>query len=115
MVENEAAHEKHFVPDYTVLKDMILSGPNHFVVIMTLGYRSDDVALKALLGKEFKYIGLLGSKFKVGKMFDDYRKDGVNEDWLQRIHTPVGLAIKRNRKSAVSIAAEIIRVKNEHL
>jgi len=50
---------------------MIPSGPSHYVVIMTFGYRTDDVALKALLGKEFKYLGLLGSKYKVGKMFDD--------------------------------------------
>ena len=84
---------------------------------MTFGYRTDDVALKALLGKEFKYIGLLGSKYKVEKMFDDYRKEGVKEEWLQRIHTPVGLAIKSQtpEEIAVSIAAEIIRVKNEHL
>jgi xanthine dehydrogenase accessory factor len=117
MVENDSAHEKYFVDDYTALKEMIAEGKDHYVVIMTFGYRTDDVAVRALLGKEFKYIGLLGSKSKVEKMFDDYKKEGIQEDWLQRIHTPVGLAIKSQtpEEIAVSIAAEIIKVKNQDL
>lgn len=115
MMENDSAHEKHFVDDYTALKEMIPAGSDHYVVIMTFGYRTDDIALRALLGKEFKYIGLLGSKNKIEKMFDDYKKEGVNEAWLQRIHTPIGLSIKSQtpEEIAVSIAAEIIKVKNE--
>ena len=115
MVENKAAHEQYFISDYTVLKEMVSPGNNHYVVIMTFGYRTDDVAVRALLEKEFKYIGLLGSKKKIEKMFDDYRKEGVQENWLQRIHTPVGLAIKSQtpEEIAVSIAAEIIKVKNQ--
>ena len=117
MIENEAAHEKHFINDYKELRSTISSGRNFYVVIMTFGYRTDDVALRALLGKDFKYIGLLGSKSKVEKMFDDYRKDGIQEHWLQRIHTPIGLAIRSQtpEEIAISIAAEIIKVKNENL
>jgi xanthine dehydrogenase accessory factor len=114
MTENDAAHEKYFVNDYTALKEMIPSGNNHYVVIMTFGYRSDDIALKALLEKKFKYFGLLGSKKKIEKLFDDYRKEGISEERLQRIHTPVGLAINSQtpEEIAVSIAAEIIKIKN---
>ncbi|HLG39183.1 MAG TPA: XdhC family protein [Chitinophagaceae bacterium] len=117
MVENDAAHEMHFISDYRELDSLIASGDNHYIVIMTFSYRTDDIALRALLGKNFKYIGLLGSKYKIGKMFDDYRKEGINETWLQPIHTPVGLAIKSQtpEEIAVSIAAEIIKVKNQHL
>jgi xanthine dehydrogenase accessory factor len=117
MLENDSAHEKYFVSDYTSLEEMIPSGNDHYVVIMTFGYRSDDIALRALLGKEFKYLGLLGSKKKIEKMFDDYVKEGIRAEKLQRIHTPVGLAIKSQtpEEIAISIAAEIIKVKNEHL
>jgi xanthine dehydrogenase accessory factor len=117
MIENKAAHEKHFVNDYAALKEIIPSGHDHYVVIMTFGYRSDDAALRALLGKEFKYVGLLGSKNKVEKMFDDYRKEGIKESWLQPIHTPIGLPVKSQtpEEIAVSIAAEIIKVKNRDL
>jgi len=115
MIKNDAAHEKHIIDNYTELSKLISSGINHYVVIMTFGYRTDDTALKALLGKEFKYLGLLGSKTKVEKMFDDYREEGVKENWLKRIHTPVGLAIKSQtpEEIAISIAAEIIKVKNQ--
>ena len=117
MVENDAAHERHFVEDYTELENLVTAGNSHHVVIMTFGYRTDDTAVRALLGKEFRYIGLLGSKRKVEKMFDDYRREGIKAEWLQPIHTPVGLPIHSQtpEEIAVSIAAEIISVKNQHL
>ncbi len=114
MIKNDAAHEEHIVNNYTELSKLISPGINHYVVIMTFGYRTDDTALKALLGKEFKYLGLLGSKTKVEKMFDDYRKEGIDEKFLQQVHTPIGIPIKSQtpEEIAISIAAEIIREKN---
>lgn len=115
MVENNTAHEKHFITSYTELDSMIPPGQNHYVVIMTFGYRTDDIAMKALLGKNFGFMGLLGSKTKVKKLFDEYRRQGIKEEWLQQIHTPVGLEINSHtpEEIAVSIAAEIIKVKNQ--
>ena len=115
MAENQEAHEKHFVHDYSELSELIVSGPDHYVVIMTVGYRTDDTALTALFGKEFRYLGLLGSKFKTNKMMNEYRNSGIKEEWLQRIHAPAGLDIKSEtpEEIAVSIAAEIIRFKNK--
>ena len=117
IIKNDAVHEKHVINNYSELSRLISSGSNYYTVIMTFGYRTDDIALKALLDKEFKYLGLLGSKTKIEKMFDDYRKEGIKEEWLQRIHTPIGLAIKSQtpEEIAISIAAEIIKEKNEHL
>jgi len=114
LVQNEFAHEIIFVEDYTALGYHIASGRNQYVVIMTFGYRTDDVALRSLLDKSFTYIGVLGSKKKMEKLFADYRADGISEEVLQRIHTPIGIAIKSQtpEEIAVSIAAEIINVKN---
>ena len=54
-----------------------------YVVIMTFGYRSDDMALRALLGKQFKYIGMLGSKKKIEKViFSSVTKEG------KQVHLP---------------------------
>lgn len=114
MLENEGAHSKCFVNSYSDLKDLIPSGENHYVVIMTFGYRSDDMVVRTLLNKKFKFIGLLGSRSKIEKMFEDYRKEGLNDDWLSQIHTPIGVPIKSQtpEEIAVSIAAEIIHEKN---
>ncbi|HEY6062425.1 MAG TPA: XdhC family protein [Chitinophagaceae bacterium] len=114
MLENDAAHEKYFISNYTELSKLVPSGPGNYVVIMTFGYRTDDIALRALLDKKFKYTGMLGSKNKMEKLFAEYRKDQIAEPVLQRIQTPIGLAINSQtpEEIAVSIAAEIIRVKN---
>jgi len=117
MLENESAHEKHFVNDYSELTSIIPPGNSHYVVIMTFGYRTDDMALRALIDKEFKYLGLLGSKSKIAKMFEDYRQEGFEEKLLQRIHAPIGIPVKSQtpEEIAVSIAAEIIKIKNQAL
>ena len=115
MQENKDAHEKHLVENYTELGKLVESGNHHYVVIMTFGYRTDDIALRALLDKKFNYLGLLGSRNKIDKMFEEYREEGITEQQLQGIHAPVGISIysQSPEEIAVSIAAEIIRVKNE--
>ena len=115
MMENQFAHEKHFVTDFSELSGLIPSGNNRYVVIMTVGYRTDDTALKALLGKNFGYLGLLGSRFKTKKMMDEYRSSGTSEALLRGVHAPAGLDIKSETPAeiAVSIAAEIIGIKNK--
>jgi xanthine dehydrogenase accessory factor len=116
MRQNEFAHEKKQLEDYRQLSELIPGDDrNHYVVVMSFGYRTDEIALRALIDKDFKYLGLLGSKNKIVKMFEDLRKEGISETVLQRIHAPIGLAIKSQtpEEIAVSIAAEIIKVKNE--
>jgi xanthine dehydrogenase accessory factor len=118
LANNDYVHEKTLVNDYSELKDLICSGTNHYVIIMTFGYRTDDAALKALIDKNFKYLGLLGSKKKIAEMFNSYISSGIaTPERLKKIHSPVGIQIKSQtpEEIAVSIAAEIIKVKNAHL
>ena len=117
MLQNECAHEKKVLQDYNELTGIIPPGNNNYVVIMTFGYRTDDITFRSLLKKEFKYIGLLGSKMKIEKMFNEYRDEGIDQKWLQRVCAPIGIGIKSQtpEEIAVSIAAEIIRVKNQNL
>lgn len=114
LLQNEAANEKHFVNDYSELASLIAPGNNGYVIIMTVGYRTDDIAIKALLEKEYRWLGVLGSKSKIRKMMGEYRKAGVKEELLQRIQAPAGLKINSRtpEEIAVSIAAQIIQVKN---
>jgi xanthine dehydrogenase accessory factor len=116
-LQNEFVHEKTIVSDYRELKTLIPSGNLNYVVIMTFGYRTDDIVLKALLGNRFAYLGVLGSKNKIAKMFDNYTNDGFDEAVLKSIHAPIGLNIqsKTPEEIAISIAAEIIQVKNNEV
>ncbi|MEO6488579.1 MAG: XdhC family protein [Ferruginibacter sp.] len=115
MNANSFAHAKSVVNSYTELSDLIPQGDHVYVVIMTFGYRSDDIALRSLMNKQFKYIGMLGSRNKITKMLFDYRKENINEDILKQVHAPIGIQIKSQRAEeiAVSIAAEIIAIRNK--
>lgn len=113
--KNDYAHEKKIINAYVDLSQLIPSGKNNYVVIMTFGYRTDDIAIRALINNHFKYFGVLGSKNKIKKMFADYREENIGEEILKKIHAPIGLQIKSEtpEEIAISIAAEIISIKNE--
>lgn len=117
MLQNHFVHEKTVLDNYGQLEQFIPSGENNYVVVMTVGYRTDDIAVRALLNKQLAFFGILGSKKKIEKMFTDYKLEGIDEAISKTIHAPVGLLIKSQtpEEIAVSIAAEIIQVKNRTL
>ncbi|HVF30023.1 MAG TPA: XdhC family protein [Pyrinomonadaceae bacterium] len=112
--KNDYADDIKIVDSYERISDHICSGRSAYVVVMTLGYETDETVIRGLLDKEFKYFGVLGSKAKMATMFRSLREDGIPEAALSRIRTPVGLPINSHtpEEIAVSIAAEIISVKN---
>lgn len=112
--KNKYVHQKNIIDSYEKIADFIPSGADHFVVVMTLGYKSDELVMRKLMDKEFKYLGVLGSKAKMATLLKDLQKEGFPKDKLDRIHTPIGLHINSQtpEEIAVSIAAEIIAVKN---
>lgn len=115
LLANEAAHEKHIVSDYAELAELVLPGDDHYVVIMTRDYRSDERALRALMGKKFRYLGVLGSRGKVDKMIRQYRAEGMMKDWTDSISAPtcnVDIRSESPEEIAVSIAGDIINAKN---
>ena len=114
--QNVFADEKHFI-DYNTIDDQIKFFKNDFVVIMTIGYRTDKIVLRQLLNKEIFYLGLLGSEKKTGTLFDELRQEGADATRLNKVFTPVGLNIfsKTTKEIAVSIAAQIILEKNKDL
>ncbi len=62
---NNYAHEKHELKSYEELK--IEPAANVYVVIMSFGYRTDDLAVRALQNNRYSYLGLLGSSKKIEK------------------------------------------------
>jgi xanthine dehydrogenase accessory factor len=115
LVSNPFAHEVIFVKDYSQTGLYIPHGSTNYVVLMSFGYRTDAVALQSLSDKKLAYLGMLGSRNKIETLF---REMNVTRDFNQfatPVHAPIGIPIKSRtpEEIAVSIAAEIIRVKNE--
>jgi len=112
--KNRFAHEKQIIDRYENIRDVVPSGQNVYVVVMTLGYRSDSTVIRQLIDKDLKYLGVLGSKAKMATLLKELKQEGLDAAGLDKIHTPIGLPINSHtpEEIAVSIAAEIITVKN---
>lgn len=85
-----------------------------YAVIVTRGHRSDLDALRALAPRELRYIGLIGSRAKVARLYEQVMAEGgIDPDLLVRIHAPIGLDLGAvtPQEIAVSITAELIAVR----
>ena len=113
---NSFAHEKHII-NYEAIGNHFNDVENDFIVIITIGYRTDKTVLKQLIGKPFFYLGLLGSKYKIDTLFKELKEEGITKELLDKVFSPIGLNIasKTTKEIAVSIAAEIIGVKNKEI
>jgi xanthine dehydrogenase accessory factor len=88
-----------------------LAGWSH-LVILTHGHALDGATLRAVWEAGFAgYIGMIGSKRKWVETRRALAASGVAEDWLARVHCPVGLPIgaRTPAQIAVSIAAQILQ------
>jgi xanthine dehydrogenase accessory factor len=87
--------------------------PSASIVIVTRGHVSDDAVLEEALKTPASYIGMIGSKTKVGAAFERLRADGVPADTLRRIRAPIGIDIGAvtPEEIAVSIVAELIHAR----
>lgn len=114
LAKNRFAHEKTIIESYEKIGEFIPPGQNNYVVVMTLGYRFDEIVIRKLFDKDFKYFGVLGSKAKMKTLLKNLEREGFDQERLNGIRTPVGLKINSRTPAeiAVSIAAEIIAVKN---
>jgi xanthine dehydrogenase accessory factor len=85
-----------------------------YVVVVTRGHRHDLDALRALAPRNLRYLGLIGSRAKVKRIYDVLVEDGsVPIDRLEHIHAPIGLDIGAvtPQEIAVSIVAELIAIR----
>ncbi|RYY20576.1 MAG: XdhC/CoxI family protein [Cytophagaceae bacterium] len=109
LAANHFAHHRQQV-DYETLT--VPSGPHRYVVVMTVGYRTDMVALRQLLGHPYRYLGVMGSATKVAELRRVLAAEGFD---LAGLRGPIGVAINSRlpEEIAVSVAAELIAVRNQ--
>jgi xanthine dehydrogenase accessory factor len=110
LAANHFAHHRRRV-DYETLA--IKPGPHQYVVVMTVGYRTDAVVLRRLLGHAYRYLGVLGSATKVAELRRVLAAEGFALDGLRG---PIGVPINSRlpEEIAVSVAAELIAVRNKN-
>ena len=84
-----------------------------FVAIVTRGHQHDLEAMRALAARDLRYLGLIGSRAKVVRIFDALAGEGMPAECLQRVRAPIGLDIGAVTPAeiAISIVAEMIAVR----
>lgn len=94
---------KHLTPDAQTV-----------FLLMTHNYNYDLALLKELLHVDCGYIGVLGPKKKMQRMFEELAASSVTvtEEQYLKIHSPIGLDIgaETAEEIAVSVVAEIMAV-----
>src|SRR5262245_29878651 len=85
-----------------------------FVAVVTRCHATDRLALRRVLGRPLRYVGLIGSRRKKAVIFRELREqDGVSEEALAGVRCPIGLPIggETPDEIAVSIVAELLKVR----
>lgn len=84
-----------------------------FFIIVTRGHRYDEACLSAIVRKPHAYIGMIGSRRRVGFVKESVIEGG-DPEVVSSVHTPIGLNIgaQTPEEIAIAIMAEIIQVKN---
>lgn len=112
--ESQFENAKYLVCTPDAYAQTLTLTPDTYVVICTRGHHTDDDALHFILSQPHAYLGMIGSRRKVATLFDSLRKEGVPEDTLHSIYTPIGLNVASASPAEIAIAvmAEILLVKN---
>ena len=87
-----------------------------YVCVMTRGHAYDSVVQSQVLPLRPYYVGVIGSRAKTAAVRRQLIEEfGVAEADIDRVHTPIGLAIGAETPAeiAISIAAEMIKSRAE--
>ncbi|MBU1077692.1 MAG: XdhC/CoxI family protein [Spirochaetes bacterium] len=88
-----------------------------YIVIMTQSHDLDEKAVTECLKvvPKYKYLGMIASQKKSNEVKKRLKQKKISEKKIQSLYSPAGLAIgsKTPEEIALSIMAEIVKVKNE--
>lgn len=89
-------------------------GPAVYAVVITRGHEHDTECLEEILPKRTAYVGLIGSRRRVGFVLETLRKEkGIPAKRLADVFTPIGTPTGGGspEEIALSIAAELVCVR----
>ena len=78
--------------------------------MVTRGHKQDELSLRATIDSKAAYVGMIGSRRRTAAVLQHLGEEGLPQEALDRVHTPIGLDIgaETPEEIAVSIIAELI-------
>ena len=88
---------------------------NTFITVVTRNVLVDRLILPVLLASPAPYIGVMGSRRRWNETKQLLLADGISEDALQRIHSPLGLELNAEtpEEIALSVLSEITMLRRK--
>lgn len=88
-----------------------------YIVIVTRGHKYDAEALERCIRAPAAYVGMIGSKRKVGLIRDSFIESGLaTEEEFDRVYAPIGMDIGAVtvEEIALSIASQLVAVRRKN-
>ena len=113
--ENKYAQTVQIVDDYQDVAALIQYPELTQVVAMTTDVSSDVRGLLGVIHQPFPFIGVMGSQAKITEITKRLKSEGITEDQLSRLTTPVGIPMASNtpEEIAISVAAQILHKRDQ--
>jgi xanthine dehydrogenase accessory factor len=105
--------EEIVVEDFTHVFDKVRIDDRSYLVIVTRGHQHDEIVLEQAVRTDARYIGMIGSKRKTQTLLENLRAKGVPKDRVDRVYSPIGIAIGAvtPEETALSIVCELVKVR----
>ncbi len=109
------ADATHTVPQFENCFASCTPTKHTCIVIVTRGHLHDKTVLQQALQTKAGYIGMIGSSRKRKQVYEALRAEGITQDVLNKVFSPIGLSIKAEtpEEIGVSIVAECIAFRRE--
>ena len=84
---NQFADEKKVI-NYDDIEKYLEEGDHTYIAIVSHTHETDKFTLQKVMNKNFKYVGMMGSKSKVKNVMDELRQLGCSEEKLKKYSLP---------------------------
>jgi xanthine dehydrogenase accessory factor len=104
-----------YVKEYEKVCEQLAPSESEYIVIATRGHRDDMRVLRWAIETPVRYLGMIGSERKWLKIAQAFAEEGISEEKLARVISPVGLAIgaQTPEEIAISIVAEMVAARRQ--
>ncbi len=105
--------ERTVVGDMNRISDYLTIKKEDYVCVMTRGHVFDYLVQRQVMACHPRYIGVIGSRSKIGVVTEKLMADGFSREEIDACHMPIGISIRAETPAeiAISIAGELIRVR----
>lgn len=99
--------------DFENIMERLPVNESSYLIIVTRGHAHDKSVLAQALNTPAKYIGMIGSSRKRRIIYDKLLKEGVAQEQLDAVYSPIGLEIcaETPEEIAVAIVGELVKIR----